>query len=746
MKINLYFILIVFFTSCVKNKSLIQYVDPFIGSDGHGHVFVGANVPFGGVQVGPANFHKGWDWTSSYHFSDSIIKGFGHLKLSGTGIGDLGEILLMPANGKLFINPGFNNYKKGYSSKYLKEEETVSPGYYRVNLEKYNIKVELTATQRCGFHRYTFPKSEKSRIIINLKEGNGWDIPTKTFLNQINDTVFQGYRYSKGWANDQREFFSMIISKPAENFFIVNQDSIYNETNKTGTGVIGFLEFKTQENEEVFAKVGISPVSVENAHENLLNEIKDWDFDRIKLQAENSWNSELSKVEIKTDDNSMKRIFYTAMYHSMITPNLYHDINGDYRGADKKIYNDKTFKNYTLFSLWDTYRAAHPLYTILHQEKVHDMVKSMYKIYEHQGKLPIWHLRANETNTMVGYSAIPVMVDATFKNLHSIDKELIYQSLKESASQDFEPGIKEILDIGYIPADKMVESVAKQMEYSISDWGIAQLAKDLNKKEDFNHFMERARNYRKYFDNETRFFRGKLLDGSWKTPFDPFSAAHRTNDYCEGNAWQYLWLVPQDPEGLIDLMGGDEMFVQKLDSLFTISSELDKNASVDISGMIGQYAHGNEPSHHVAYLYSYAGQQFKSPPIIRKINNTLYTDMPDGLSGNEDCGQMSAWYIFSSIGFYPVNPSSGMYVFGSPQFDEVKIHLPNNKKFTVTSINNSDSNIYIQSVKLNGKDYRYSYITHNDIIKGGNLVFEMGKSPNKSFGKDEKYRPQSKMY
>lgn len=746
IKIIIYSFLALYFSSCSNDKNLIRYVDPFIGSDAHGHVFVGANVPFGGVQVGPANFHKGWDWTSSYHYSDSIIKGFGHLKLSGTGIGDLGEILLMPANGDVLLTPVFNDYENGYASKYSKTDEYVSPGYYNVLLKKYNIRAELTATKRSGLHRYTFPKSSKSRVIINLEEGNGWDIPTETFLEKINDTIFHGYRFSKGWANDQKEFFSMIISKPVDKFFIVNQDSVYDKSKKKGKGVIGFLEFSTEENEQVFAKVGISPVSIKNAHENLMYEIKSWDFEKIKLSAEKAWNHELSKVEIKTEDDSKKKVFYTAMYHSMITPNLYHDINGDYRGADKKIYNDSSFTNYTLFSLWDTYRAAHPLYTILHTERVDDMITSMFKIYEHQGKLPIWHLRANETNTMVGYSAVPVLVDAAFKNLTSISDQSIFKSIKESSSKYFEPGIKEILELGYIPADYMVESVAKQMEYSISDWGIAQLAKKIGNNEDYEHYNDRAFNYKKYFDSETKFFRGKLSDGSWRTPFDPYSAAHRTNDYCEGNAWQYLWLTPQDPEGLIDLMGGEETFTQKLDSLFTISSELDDNASVDISGMIGQYAHGNEPSHHVAYMYSYAGKQYKTAPIIRTINNTLYTDKPDGLSGNEDCGQMSAWYIFSSIGFYPVNPTNGLYVFGSPLFDEVKINLPQEKQFIIKAENNSDLNIYIQSVKLNGENYNYSYITHKDIMKGGELVFEMGSIPNKSFANDKEFRPKSKMY
>ena len=738
------FILLIF--SCNKfNQDYTEFVDPFIGSDDHGHVFVGATTPFGGVQVGPSNFHKGWDWTSSYHYTDSIIKGFGHLYLSGTGIGDLGEILLMPTTNNDHIKPGFNDYEKGYASKYLKKNEYVKPGYYRVKLERYNIDVELTASKRSGFHKYTFPKSNNSRIIINLKEGNGWDISTETFLEKVNDTIFQGYRYSKGWAKNQKEYFSVVFSKPADSFYIIEKDKKFTTNRKKGSGVIGFVNFKTNDKEIVYAKVGISPVSIKNAHENLLAEIKHWDFNKIKNSAKKSWNDELSKIKIETNDISKKRIFYTALYHTMVTPNLYHDVNGEYRGADDKIYKDNSFSNYTLFSLWDTYRAAHPLYTITHPEKVSDFINSMIKIYEHQGKLPVWHLRANETNTMPGYSAVPVLVDASLKGFN-LDLKKIYEAVKITATKNFEPGVKELMEIGYIPADFMVESVASNMEYAISDWGIAQLAKKLSKPEDYEYFKKRSKAYREYFDPETGFMRGKLSDGSWRTPFDPISAEHRVNDYCEGNAWQYLWLVPHDPEGLIELLGGDKAFNKKLDELFSMSSELGEEASMDISGLIGQYAHGNEPSHHTAYMYAYSGEHFKIADKVRYINNELYTDKPDGLSGNEDCGQMSAWYVFSSLGFYPVNPSNGAYVFGSPLFDEVLLDVPGQNKFKISAKNNSDKNIYIQSVSLNGKDYKYSYITHKQILDGGELKFIMGPNPNKNFGKEKKYRPKSIIY
>jgi predicted alpha-1,2-mannosidase len=729
-----------------SNKGLIEYVDPFIGSGGHGHVFVGATVPFGGVQVGPTNFNKGWDWSSSYHHTDSIVKGFCHLNVSGTGMSDLGELTIMPATGELKYNAGNqDNHMSGYSSLYRKNTEINTVGYYKVDLERYDINVELTASERVGFHRYTYPNSDNSRVIIDLGEGSA-DRPTETYLKKIDDTTFEGYRFSSGWARDQREYFTLVISKPVKDFILYDGGNKHDTDELKGEFVKGFLEFETKKNEEIYVKMGVSTVSSKNALENLNAEIPHWDFDKVKIEAENKWNQELSKINIKTEDLKRKRVFYTAMYHTMIAPNLYQDVNGEYRGTDKVVYKDTTFTNYTLFSLWDTYRAAHPLYTITHPERVSDMVNSMLKIFDHQGKLPIWHLRGNETNTMPGYSGIPVVIDASMKGFEGIDLEEVFEAVKESATGDHEPGVKKLMELGYIPGDYMVESVASSMEYAIGDWAIAQLAKKLNKDEDYNYFMKRSKAYKEYFDNETRFMRGKLTDGSWRTPFDPVRAEHRVNDYCEGNAWQYLWLVPQDPEGLIELLGGDEKYTEKLDELFSMSSELGEEASMDITGMIGQYAHGNEPSHHTTYMYAYSGQPYKIADKVRYINNELYTDKPDGLSGNEDCGQMSAWHIFSSLGFYPVNPSNGAYVFGSPLFEEASIVLPENKKFTIIAKENSDQNIYIQSVELNGKDYKYSYITHKDIVKGGELIFNMGPKPNKNFGKEKEFRPQSIVY
>ena len=767
--VKLLFISSIAFYSCQSltkedDSNLTKFVDPFIGSGGHGHVFVGANVPFGGVQLGPSNFYKGWDWSSSYHYTDSIVKGLTHLNLSGTGVTDLGELILMPTTGKRKIWSGATHTKflghvkkswykthgdkkpeEAYASFYRKETEVAKPGYYSVQLDDYDIKVELTASERVGMHRYTFPESEEARIIIDLSEGNS-DTSVETYLHQINETTFEGYRFSKGWASDQREYFTLVSSKPISDFILFEENQKLEGDEAKGVYTKGILEFKTEKDEVVKLKMGISPVSSKNALENIESEIPHWDFDLIAETADSKWNKELSKVKITTTDLTKKRIFYTAMFHTMIAPNLFNDVNGEYRGTDKKVYADPGFTNYTLFSLWDTYRAAHPLYTITQPERVSDMINSMLLIYEQQGKLPVWHLRGNETNTMPGYSAIPVIVDACLKGFEGIDLEKAYEAVKTTATGDFEPGVKDLMKYGYIPADHGAESVASAMEYAISDWGIAKLAEKLGKKEDAAYFEKRAKGYQEYFDEETRFMRGKLSDGSWRTPFDPVSALHRINDYCEGNAWQYLWMVPQDPEGLISLLGGDLPFVEKLDELFSRSSDLGEGASLDITGMIGQYAHGNEPSHHTAYLYAYAGEQYKIADKVDYIMNELYRDQPDGLSGNEDCGQMSAWYVLSSIGFYSVNPSNGAYVFGRPLFDSAVIELPMGKKFIVEAKNNGDENIYIQSVTLNGEPYTKSFITHKNIVEGGTLAFLMGPKPNKKFATDQSDRPKSVVY
>jgi predicted alpha-1,2-mannosidase len=739
-----------------------SYVDPYIGTGGHGHVFLGANVPFGAVQVGPTNYVKGWDWCSGYHYSDSIVTGFSQLHLSGTGIGDLGDVLITPYTGILKTSPGTpENPLSGYASLYSHKDEKARPGYYSVLMKNYDIRVELSATERVAVHKYTFPASEQAHIAINLENGIGWDQPTETFLKKINDTTYVGYRFSTGWAKDQRLYFAINLSKPIKNIQISESGTIVPGDSAKGPKVVGVLNFSAKENEEIVLKVGISPVSEKNALANIQAEVPGWDFEKVVMYAHDAWNRELGKISVKGRNEHDLRVFYTALYHTFISPVLFNDHNGDYRGVDKKVYTHPGFQNYSVFSLWDTYRAAHPLYTIVEPERVGDFVKSMLMIYEQQGKLPVWHLMGNETDCMVGYSAIPIIADASFKWFKGFNPRLAFQAMKASSMRD-DYGLKFRKEKGYIPADKEKESVSKALEYSISDWCIAKMAemldkyyysdsKDVNYRNykyyyhDYKYYSDRATSYTQYFDSKTQFMRAKLDNGKFREPFSPFQSIHEWGDYTEGNAWQYTWLVPHDVEGLMKLFGGEAAFTNKLDSLFIVHGDLGDKSSPDISGLIGQYAHGNEPGHHIPYLYAYAGQQWKTAEKVRYIMQNLYTDKPEGLCGNEDCGQMSAWYILSALGFYQVNPAGGIFVLGSPIFDQVTINLPKGKRFIIKVSNNSNKNIYIQSLKLNGKPYTLSYITYPD-IKGGILEIEMGPQPNKQFGAALKDRPTSRIY
>jgi predicted alpha-1,2-mannosidase len=716
------------------------YVDPHIGSGGHGHVFVGASVPFGMVQLGPTNPTEGWDWCSGYHYSDSLLTGFTHTHLSGTGIGDLCDILVMPVS-SAYVPTDTGKVYQDWAELYTHGDEVVKPGFYSLNLKTIGVQARLTASTRVGFHHYNYQNEGNSTVLVDMISGKGWDRFSEGSIRQVNDYTISGYRFSKGWADDQRLFFTTEFSKKIKEIrYIKNEQQKQRFGKENNTALIVF-----EGNGELMVKTALSPVSEEGAAENLVQEIPHWDFDRVYAQADELWNRELGKISIKTKSDAVRRTFYTALYHTMIAPSTYNDHSGTYRGADKKIYASEGFINYTTLSLWDTYRAAHPLYTIFQPERVSDMVNTMLAIHRQQGKLPVWHLMACETNCMVGYHAVPVVVDAYMKGFTGFDAQVAYNAIKETAMLN-ERGVNFIKEKGFIPADKSVESVAMALEYAIDDWCIAQMAYRLGKEEDFRYFMNRSKAYKHYYDAETRFFRGKLSDESFRTPFDPISSKHRDDDYCEGNAWQYLWLVPHDVEGLIELFGSETAFVQKLDSLFVIDSDLGEGASADITGLIGQYAHGNEPSHHITYLYAFAGEQWKTADKVRHILNHLYFDQPDGLSGNEDCGQMSAWYILSSMGFYPVNPAAGIYVFGSPLLDEVTLKLPGNKLMRIVAKNNSDKNIYIQSVTLNGKPHTQSFITHTDLVNGGELVFNMGPKPNKDFGKAIADRPQSKVY
>ena len=699
----------------VSAQDYTQYVNPFIGTGGHGHVFLGANVPFGNIQAGPTQKKQGWDWCSGYHYSDSTVIGFGQMHLSGTGIGDLGDVSLLP-----MTNPSQREVKFSHRAEYVR------PGYYSVMLAS-GIRVELTATQRVAFHRYSFPAdATKGYIALNLAQGIGWDKMTSCKFKQESDKTITGFRMSEGWAKDQRVYFVAEFSEPVKL-----------EENERDTIEI-FSVAST--NQPLLVKVGISAVSVENARENLQQELPGWNFASVVAKANADWSRELSKIAIKTQDERAKRIFYTALYHTMIAPSVFSDVNGEYRGADGKTHKGD-FTDYTTFSLWDTYRAAFPLLTLIQPEIQRDLAETMLHIFKQQGKLPVWHLMGNETDCMVGNPGIPVLVDIALKGFN-VDKKAVFEAVKASAMRD-ERGMGLLKKYGYIPCDldPEKETVAKGLEYALADACIAKLAKQLGKTEDYKYFYKRSQSYRDfYFDKQTKFMRGVTSDHKFREPFDPFSTVHRQDDYTEGNAWQYVWLVPHDVHGLVATFGGEKPFVSKLDSLFIVNGDMGAEASPDITGLIGQYAHGNEPSHHILYMYNYVGQPWKGADKIRYVLANLYHDDFDGLSGNEDVGQMSAWYILSSVGFYQVDPAGGRYVFGSPLFDEATLNVGNGKTFRVVAHNNSSENKYIQSAKLNGKPYTRSYIDFKDIVRGGTLEFVMGNKPSQ-FGVKPSDRP-----
>lgn len=719
-----------------------EYVDPYIGSGGHGHVFVGASVPFGAVQVGPSNIHKGWDWCSQYHYSDSLLIGFAHQHLNGTGCTDLGEILIMPRQGKVTVYRGEQNDTIGaYSTTYSHKNEFVSPYKYSLLLNS-GIKAELTASARVGFHRYTFNDSnETPYLVVDLKEGNG-DRSYETYIEKVDEYTIKGYRFSKGWSPDQKVFFVLKTDKPVAETLLFDDLEYKDSTNYLKSeGVKGVLKFDDNV-KSLQVKVALSSVSCENALLNLNTEIPHWNFEEIVSKSKSLWNKELSKINIETSDSIDRTIFYTSLYHTFVAPTLHCDVNNEFRGVDGNVYKSN-HTNYTRFSLWDTYRAAQPLLTITQPNLINDMVNSMLDIYDQQGKLPIWPLYDGETNQMPGYSAVPVVVDAYLKGFDGFDANRAYEACKASSVFRKQEGISDLLDYGMIPCDSIHAATSIAMEYAMGDNAIAMMAKKLGKEDDYELYSKRALYFEKYFDKSIGFIRPRMKDGSWRTPYNPIESIH-IGDFCEGNGWQYTFFVPHNPERLIELMGGDDRFNDKLDEFFATTGDLGEHASIDITGLIGMYAHGNEPSHHICYLYSYSGQPWKTAEKVNYIINEFYSANPDGLIGNEDCGQMSAWYILSAIGFYPVNPSNGCYVFGTPHFEKVTIDLPQNKKFTVKAESLTDSNIYIQSVLLNGKEYNKSYIHYSDIMSGGELCFIMGSKPNKTWGTELIDRPTSK--
>jgi len=703
-------------------ERLTDFVNPFIGTAGHGHTYPGAAYPFGQIQLSPDNGVSGWDWCSGYHYSDSIISGFSNLHLSGTGIGDLADISFLPVNEPVTYKPGEKNadFTKKYAATFSHDEEMASPGYYAVTLQDRDVRAEMTVTERSGWQRYTFPDEGEHNIMLNLGFAINWDKPYETEITVVDDHTITGKRFSHGWAADQHVFFVARFSAPIEKSKIFDAP-----TDAEKVGIFTFGE------NQVMVKVAVSSVSVDNAMANLASAPDNWDFDAVHQAASDAWEKELEKVRIKSDDPDQKTTFYTALYHTMVAPALFSDRNGDFKGVDGSTLRAKGYKRYTVFSLWDTYRALHPLFTVMHRDRVNDMVKTMLDHYKQTGLLPVWELEGNETFCMVGNSGVPVVGEAILKNIGDFNREEAYEAMKNTMMSDRD-GLDYYKKLGYIPADKVNESVSKLLEYAIDDYSVALVAKKLGKTDDYNYFLKRSRNFKNVFDPKTGFFRGKNLDGSWTGDFDPAYSKHRQSDYTEGNAWQYLWEVPQDVPGLIDLLGGKKAFADKLDTLFALKQGVKgAEASPDISGLIGGYAQGNEPGHHITYLFNYAGEPWRTQELNRQIQTEMYYNAPDGLCGNEDCGQMSAWYVFSAMGFYPVSPSDQQYQLGSPIVQEALITVAPGKVFTVKAPNASEDNLYVQSVKLNGQELHRSYITQDEIMNGDTLVFDMGPEPNK---------------
>lgn len=697
------------------------FVNPFIGTGGHGHTYPGAQVPFGMVQLSPDTRLTGWDGCSAYHYSDTIVYGFSHTHLSGTGCSDYGDVLLMPVTGEIHWK------NTDYSSVFHHGSETAVPGYYSVFLEKYKIKAELTATKRVGFHRYTFPAAIKSSILLDLQHR---DEVLESTIEIIGNNEIRGMRKSKAWADEQTIYFVIQFSKPFDFSGIAADDQLVEKKGiAKGKNLKAFVTFSTTEGEAVMAKVGISAVSIENALNNLTTEVPAWNFDEIKDQAYQSWNKELGKIIVEDQSKDDKTVFYTALYHCMLAPNLYSDVDGSYLGRDFKPHKTNNFDYYTVFSLWDTYRANHPLFTLIDEKRTNDFINTFIQEYEQGGLLPVWELSSNETYCMIGYHAIPVIADAYIKGIRGYDTQKAFEAMKHSAMND-KFGLPFYREYGYIPGDKDNESVSKTLEYAYDDWCIAQVAKALNYNNDYQTFIQRAQSYKNIFDPSTGFMRPRI-NGGWYSPFDPTEV---NNHYTEANAWQYSFYVPQDIDGLSKLLGGKNKMSAKLDEMFSSSEKLTGREQSDITGMIGQYAHGNEPSHHMAYLYDYTGQSWKTQQKAHQIMTELYRNAPDGLSGNEDCGQMSAWFVLSAMGFYSVCPGQPQYAIGTPFFDKVTINQENGKQFTIEAKNLSYNNYYIQSAKLNGMPYNRSFISHQTIRQGGKLELEMGPAPNKHWG------------
>ncbi len=725
-------------------KDYAASVNPFVGTGGHGHTFPGAVVPNGMIQPSPDTRIDGWDASSGYYYEDSLMNGFSHTHLSGTGCADYGDFLLMPTVGEQVCNPqDFSKQNLPFASNFSHASEVAEPGYYSVFLDRYGVRAEMTATKRAALHRFTFPETEKAGFILDLD----YSIQHQTNLDMqvevVSDTEIRGHKLSQYWAFDQQLSFYAKFSKPFT--YEVLRDTLIDQNGKKQPRCKVLLQFATQKDEQVMVKMAVSAVDMEGAQKNLEAEIPGWDFEGIRKSARQAWNNYLSKIDVTTAEQDDKTIFYTAMYHTAISPNLFTDVDGRYLGMDLKTHQgDVNQPVYTTFSLWDTFRALHPLLSIIDPAKNNDYIRSLLLKAQEGGVLPKWELAGNYTATMIGYHAASLMADAYTKGYADFDLNEAYKACIRAAEYDT-TGIKcpELVlpvlmpmaryyknTLGYIPCDRENESVAKALEYAYDDYCISILAEAVGDYKNQEKYAKFAKAYELYFDPSTRFMRGLDSKGKWRTPFNPRASNHRNDDYCEGTAWQWTWFVPHDVEGLVGLMGGEDAFVGKLDSLFTASSQMEGEVvSADITGLIGQYAQGNEPSHHVIHMYNYVNRPWQTQELLDRVFKEQYRNDPDGLSGNEDCGQMSAWYLLNSMGFYQVCPGKPVYSIGRPIFDKVVINLPENKTFTITALNNSKENKYIQAVKLNGKDLVTPFFEHKDMINGGTLEFVMTNQP-----------------
>lgn len=707
----------------------LEYVDPFIGTDGKGKTYPGATVPYGMVQLSPDNGRTGWDWISGYFYPDNIIAGFSHTHLSGTGAGDLYDISFMPLTRPFHREKTEGGPEDGtIVSRFSHQNEQATPGYYQVFLDDYGVNVELTAGLRTGFQKYQYADDATQGVVrVDLGYSRNWDKTLDTHIQIINDKTIAGYRKSTGWASDQRVFFYSQFSQPIDRYTLSTNGVTSQEQSASGENVAAEFDFNfTESNGKkiVSVRTAISSVSIENAKQNLLAGAPNKTFEQVKTLAQQAWREQLSTVEISADKDNMIQ-FYTAMYHTALAPRVFSDSNGEYKGPDGQVHKSERYPRYEFFSLWDTFRALHPWKTIVEPTRTRELMASILAHYDVAGRLPVWNFQGNETDMMMGYHSVPVLIDAYFKGLLDASGEEILAAAIQSATQN-EFGLKSYQALGYVPFEERSWNVSLTLEYAFDDWAIAQLARSLGENEMYQTYQSRGQNYRNLFDPQSEFMRAKGVNGEFRRDFDP--NAYHPEDYCEANAWQYSFFVPQDVTGLIDMMGGAAPFEAQLDAMFEAEQTVGEFPEW-ISGYIGQYVHGNEPSHHVPYLYQYVGKGYKTQKYVRQVMDKLYHTAPDGLSGNEDAGQMSAWYLFSALGFYPVNPVSGEYVLGSPEVSSAKIHLENGKTFSVQALNQSKENVYVQSASLNGQPLQQFFIRHSDILAGGSLVFEMGAQP-----------------